>query len=129
MAIHIRFEKQRAEAILAALDTGQPVAPANGKAWTVDDTLMLAGVLMRAVCATTPITSEGERLNAEVLEHRSMIVMTDVAGALAYYAKLTEMLTSGTYDAGFESVVEGVLKGSDQSLNFLATAGVKRRDA
>jgi hypothetical protein len=80
---------------------------------------------MRVGCAATPIIGEGERLNAEVLEHRAMIVTQDVAGALGYYAKLCEMVTSGTYDAGFESVVEGALKGSDQGVHFIPTRGVK----
>ncbi len=117
--IHIRFEKQRAEAILAALDTGQAIAPANGKAWTVDDALMLSGVLMRVAVATAPLATEGERLTGEVVEHRAMIVMRDVAGALGYLAKLTEMVTSSTYDAEYSPVHEGVLKATDAGVDFI----------
>lgn len=126
MAIAIKFDKKKAQALLDALENGEPI----GRMESRSDILALGGACFFAVYAHGPAAAgefdpssmHREKIEAFESQHRA-----DIHAALEYYARVMIELAQGDYDRFFEPVHRAMLQAVEGAPPALShVEGLKR---
>jgi len=126
LAIHVGFDKERAELVLDCVHRGAPIPPRSDEGWSVDDALMTAAALMWCAQYAAPTANyDGERISPELAEARATTIITDIGAVLGFYAKLISMMRAGEYDRHYEPEIEGVLRVGDSGPDMVLTRGAR----
>jgi hypothetical protein len=114
--IAIHFDKGHAQAVLAALQAGQPIPPPDEAGWTGRAMLALAGVLHAAVYSRGPhahqLTGPAEAKRKALLlgqEAGEDTFGRDVHDGIEFLSHLASQVIGGTYDEQFRPEVEAVV--------------------
>jgi hypothetical protein len=114
--IAIHFDKGYAQAVLAALQAGQPIPPPGGFGWTGRAMLTLAGVLHAAVHSQGPhahqLTGLDEAKTRAMLaghEPGEGSFARDIHDGIEFLSHLTLQVLDGKYDEQFGPEIEAVV--------------------
>jgi hypothetical protein len=113
MAYPISFDKTTAEGFLAALQSGQPLEPPDGR-WNINAMLAAAGACFFGAMSHGPLHSKippgaWKDLPAEHHEAREEAFFNDLHRAVDFYGKLTMAVKDGTFDDEYAPHVEAVV--------------------
>ncbi len=124
--VNVSFNRDRALAVIACLERGEPVSPA-GERWTRDDLLALAGVCFAAAMSHGPEGLAGKDPMSIPLEHREAYLQTlgdDLAWAIRWLAEMARLSMVGGYDALFDPI--HVVRVDGSAPRVLPVSGVKQ---
>lgn len=127
----VMFEKARAEAILAAIENGEPI-PAADHGWTIYELMQVAGACYFAAMSHGPPTADLERLGQLPLEHREATEETlyqDIHDAIEFNSHLTMQVQDGGYDEHFEPLTTAIVRrDADGEQQILPITGKRQID-
>src|SRR5262249_44464647 len=106
MAYPISFDKTTAAGFLAALQSGQPLTPRDGR-WYIHNMMAAAGACYFAPMSHGPLSLKEmpgawEKFPAEHREAREQTLFDDLSDAIAFYGHLTMLVKDGKFDDHFE---------------------------
>ena len=125
MAIPISSDKYRIQKLLSEIVEGKPVRPL-GKAWTVRDVLMLAGVCKFMIVSHGPQEFGGPDTAQMPFEHAeatSQGFIDDVDAAMEWQANVAQHIHDGDYDDYFKPVHSVVVQKREGKLSAQLVSG------
>lgn len=102
--IMVKFDKERAQQFIEAIQNGEPIKPA-GNGWSGNDMLALAGACYFGAMSQGPqsfwLRDIPANLPDEYREANEETFCNDLAAAIEYYGHLTMLVQDGEYDDSF----------------------------
>jgi hypothetical protein len=131
--IGLHFHKDYAQAVLNALNTGQPIPPPASAEWNRHAMLTLAAILYATVFSQGPPTYEEagltradfEAMHPEKREAVEQFFKEEIHGGIDYLSKLTFQVLDDKYDEDYEPEMTAALFRDNEGLTVQPVRGFK----